>query len=119
MDYEITNSRTGQVVAARAKMASAPLTRMKGLLGRRSMAPGEAIILRPAGSIHTLFMLFALDVVYLDSDDRVVKVVPDLVPWRFSAARKAHTTVEMAAGATAGMDLAPGDQLSFKPLGDA
>ena len=117
MDYVITNGRTGQVVAEKAVLASSPLMRMKGLLGRASMPPSEAIILRPASSIHTLFMRFALDVLYLDREDRIVKVVPNLVPYRFSAAKKAHTVLEMTSGATAGMDLQPGDQLLIVPGG--
>ena len=115
MDYVITNARTGQLVAERAVLASNPWTRMKGLLGRASMPASEAIILRPAASIHTLFMRFALDIIYLDREDRVVKVVPNLVPYRFSAAKKAHTVLEMTSGATAGSDLQPGDQLLIEP----
>jgi uncharacterized membrane protein (UPF0127 family) len=116
MRYEITHSRTGAVVAGNAVLADSPLSRMKGLLGRRSMPAGEAIILRPASSIHTLFMRFALDVIYLDREDTVVKVVPDLVPWRFSAAPGARTVIEMAAGATKGLGIESGDRLVLSPL---
>ena len=116
MDYLITNSRTGQVVANPAVLASSPLMRMKGLLGRASMPVNEAIILRPASSIHTLFMRFALDVIYLDRDDKILKLVPNLVPFRFSAASKGHTVLEMASGATSALDLQPGDQLLMAPL---
>jgi uncharacterized membrane protein (UPF0127 family) len=116
MNYLITNSRTGQVVANPAVMASSPLTRMKGLLGRASMPANEAIILRPASSIHTLFMRFALDIIYLDRDNKVLKLVPDLVPYRFSAGSKAHTVLEMTSGATASMDLQRGDQFLFEPV---
>jgi uncharacterized membrane protein (UPF0127 family) len=116
MRYTITHSRTGAVVAADAVLADSPLSRMKGLLGRRSMPANEAIILRPASSIHTLFMRFALDVIYLDREDTVVKVVPDLVPWRFSAASGGHTVIEMAAGATKGLGIEAGDRLVLTPL---
>ena len=74
MQYRITNARTGQVVAGRAELAQSPLKRMKGLLGKKGLAPDEAIILRPASSIHTVFMRFAIDVIYVDRDNKVVKV---------------------------------------------
>ena len=119
MDYEITNTRTGQVIAARALMASAPWTRMKGLLGKKSLPADEAIILKPASSIHTLFMRFALDIIYLDREERIVKLVPNLVPYRFSSAKGAHSTIEMASGATNGLDLQVGDQLALRPVGGA
>jgi hypothetical protein len=74
---------------------------MKGLLGRRALATGEALLLRPCSSIHTFFMRFAIDVVFLDRDGRVLKVVEHLVPWRASWCRGAREAIEVAAGATA------------------
>jgi uncharacterized protein len=111
MQYRITNARTGEVVAEHADLAQSPLKRMKGLLGKKGLALDEAIILRPASSIHTVFMRFAIDVIYVDRDNKVVKVVRDLVPYRFSAAKGAKTVIEMMTGATNATDLQPGDQL--------
>jgi len=113
MQYRIANSRTGQIVAEHAELAQSPLKRMKGLLGKKGLAPDEAIILRPASSIHTVFMRFAIDVIYIDRDNKVVKVVRDLVPYRFSAAKGAKTVIEMMTGATTTTDLQPGDQLTM------
>lgn len=118
MYYEIKCDRTGEIIASRARMASAPLTRMRGLLGRKSLPFGEGIILRPASSIHTLFMRFAIDVIYLDAADRVIKTVPNLVPYRFSSAPKARTTVELASGALSGLHLEPGTLLRFCAIQD-
>jgi uncharacterized membrane protein (UPF0127 family) len=117
MAYRITNARTGEVVSDNATMASSPLRRMRGLLGRASLPGKEAIILRPGSSIHMLFMRFAIDVIYIDRNDRVVKVVRGLKPWRFSAARGAHSTIEMMTGATDGVSLEPGDQLRIEQDG--
>ena len=111
MLYRIANARTGQIVAEHADLAQSPLKRMKGLLGKKGLAPDEAIILRPASSIHTVFMRFAIDVIYIDRDSKVVKVVRNLVPYRFSSAKGAKTVIEMTAGATNSTDLHPGDQL--------
>ena len=113
MRYIIKNTRNGQVVAGDAVLAANPFSRMRGLLGRAGLPPGEAIILRPASSIHTAFMRFAIDVVFLDKQNGVLKVVADLRPFRLSAARGAGSVIEMAAGATAKLDLMQGDALTI------
>jgi hypothetical protein len=86
---------------------------MRGLLGRDELPRGEGIILRPAGSIHTFFMRFPIDVVFLDRDDRVVDVEPELVPWRTAKRSGAKTVIELPAGTTAEVGLQPGEQLSW------
>lgn len=118
MIQRIVNSRTGAEVAARAILADSPFTRMRGLLGRRSLPLGEAIILRPACSIHTIGMLFSIDVVFLNRDDVVLKVVPSLSTFRFSAARGAHTVIEMPGRALVDLDVKVGDKLTFAPDSD-
>lgn len=89
---------------------------MRGLLGRASLAPGEAMLFRPAGSIHMFFMRFAIDAVFLDRDDTVVKIVPDLRPWRLAAARRAKSVLEIGAGECAARGLAVGDVLQTAPV---
>jgi uncharacterized membrane protein (UPF0127 family) len=116
MKQRIVNTRTGEVVADRAILADNPFTRMRGLLARRSLPAGEAIILKPASSIHTMFMLFSIDVVFLDRSDVVLKVVPNLSTFRFSAARGGHTVIEMAGKALADFDLEVGDRLTFEAI---
>ena len=117
MDYAIINERTGGTVVERAALLASPWARMKGLLGRRVLAPDEAVILRPCSSVHTAFMRFTLDVLYIDSERRVKKGVTSLKPFRASGARGAHEAVELAAGALAGAGLQVGDQLTFRPNG--
>ncbi len=116
MDYRIVNQRTGEELASRAHLASDPLSRMRGLLGRRGLPAGEAIILRPGSSIHTFFMRFSLDVIYVDRDGAVVKVVRDIPPFRLSSARKARDTIELQAGALDGRDIQVGDMLFYEVL---
>ena len=84
---------------------------MKGLLGKRGLAADEGLLIRPCSSVHTYFMRFSLDIVFIDRERRVVKVVRSLRPFRFSGARGSHVVLEMAAGALAEADLAKGDQL--------
>ena len=61
------------------------------LLGRRSLPSGEGILLRPAASIHTVFMRFSIDAVFLDDDLRVVAISHDLRPWRAARSKRGAT----------------------------
>ena len=99
----------GTVVCARCELAVTPLTRMRGLLGRSSLAADEGMFFRPAGSIHMFFMRFPIDAVFCDRDLRVVAVARDLRPWRTARARGAKAVVELAVGAASGLEA--GDQL--------
>jgi hypothetical protein len=86
---------------------------MRGLLGRRGLESDEGILLRPAGSVHTAFMRFPIDVVFLDADLTVKRVVANLPPWRTAAARRARAVLELRAGEAARRSLEPGDTLEI------
>jgi uncharacterized membrane protein (UPF0127 family) len=101
----------GGVVCERCTHAASPFARMRGLLGRSDLPPGEGILLRPAGSVHTAFMRFAIDVVFLDRELRVLAVEADVPPWRTRARRGAKAVLELAAGEAARASLAVGDRL--------
>ena len=106
----------GRVVCERCAVADRALARMRGLLGRSSLPAGEGILLRPASSVHMAFMRFPIDVVFLDRDGAVVKVVPELAPWRVAGARGARDAVELAAGEAARRGIRVGERLR---LGEA
>ena len=84
---------------------------MRGLLGRSRLDEGEGLWLEPASSIHTWFMRFPIDAVFLDSDRVVVKVVAELRPWRASSRRRARAVLELPAGEAARRGLSPGTAL--------
>ena len=84
---------------------------MRGLLGRDGLAQGEGLLLKPCGSVHTFFMRFPIDVVFLDRELSVVAVRPEVVPWRTVGARGAKVTLELAAGEAARLEIAPGMEL--------
>jgi len=109
---EVAVSRLGAVVCERCSVAESPLTRMKGLLGRNELPAGEGIWLRPCGSVHTAFMRFAIDVVFLDREGRVVRVVGGLRPWRAVGARGSPSVIELAAGECERRGIAEGDVLA-------
>ncbi len=109
---QVTNKTKGTVVASRTRVADSIPTRFWGLLGRRSLPDGHGLLLRPSSSIHTAFMRFAIDVVFLDKENRVVKVVPELKPFRMAGCwRGAHSALELPVGGAAAGEVEQGDQL--------
>ena len=104
----------GRLVCERCVVADTPWTRFRGLLGARSLPTGEGLLLRPAPSIHTFFMRFAIDVVFVDRDLRVLRVVERLGPWRFAGCRGAHAALELPAGEASASGIAPGDRLDLR-----
>lgn len=104
----------GAVVCDRCGMAEATLARMRGLLGRDGLEPGEGLLIHPAPSVMTFFMRFPIDVVFLDRDRRIVKIVRALRPWKIASARKAVAALELPAGAAERVGLRCGMSLVFE-----
>jgi uncharacterized membrane protein (UPF0127 family) len=102
----------GTVVCEHCLLAETMFARMRGLLGRSGLSSGEGILLRPAGSVHTAFMRFSIDVVFLDREDRVWKVAADLRPWKAAGCKGARTVLELPAGEAARRGLRPGVSLT-------
>ena len=95
---EVRNSTRGTVLGMRVELAGSGGVRRKGLLGRDGLGPGEGLWIVPCESVHTFFMRFAIDLVYLDRKQRVRKVRSAVGPWRLSACLTAHSVLELPAG---------------------
>jgi uncharacterized membrane protein (UPF0127 family)/CheY-like chemotaxis protein len=89
---------------------------MWGLLGRRQLPAGEGLLLEPAPAIHTAFMRFSIDVLFLDAYMRVIKIVESLPPWRSVAARHARAVLELSAGEAARRGVRMGDRLDIQEV---
>lgn len=112
---QIANLTKHTELASNASAASSFWQRLVGLLGRRSLPVGEALLLQPCRSVHTLFMRFAIDLVYVDTQMTVVKTVHGLRPFRVSGAlRRAHAVIELPAGALLRSATGVGDQLEVR-----
>src|SRR5436190_15660640 len=111
--------QSGVVVCESCAVADRPLARMRGLLGRKSLAPGEGLLLTPERSIHMWFMRFPIDAVFLDRDLSVVSVREGLRPWRMASCRVARSVLELPAGTCRRHAIRPGDRLSLTEAGDA
>ena len=82
----------------RVTVATTTWARLRGLIRRPSPAAGHALLLRPAASIHTCFMSYPIDVVFLDVHGRVLSVHHAVPPWRARAQRGARAVLELRAG---------------------
>jgi uncharacterized membrane protein (UPF0127 family) len=105
----------GAVLCERCVVADSMVRRMRGLLGRRELPPGEGILLWPASSVHSWFMRFAFDAVFVDRDFTVLRIAADVKPWRARSHRGAHAVVELPAGECEQRGLAVGARLAAEP----
>jgi uncharacterized protein len=101
--------RTAQALCDRCRVARTHRARLRGLLGRRELGPGEGLLLPSTWSVHTLLMRFPIDVVFLDRDMRVLSIRGGLRPWRASFHRGASGVLELAGGECERVGLVEGD----------
>ena len=101
----------GDVVCRRCTVAERPLDRMRGLLGRRELPADEGMLLRPASSIHTWFMHFPIDAVFLDDEMAVIATRRELSPWQMARTPRAHAVLELPAASCDLHRLGPGERL--------
>ena len=85
--------------------------RSRGLLGRKGLEPGEGMLITKTGSIHTFFMAFPIDAVFLDKELRVRRIVPGLRPYRIAWKSRSRSVLELPAGAAAGAGIEVGSRL--------
>jgi uncharacterized membrane protein (UPF0127 family) len=109
--HTIVNARNGRIVADRLTAAFDSSSRRKGLLKQDSMPDGAALIIAPSNAIHTFFMRFAIDVVFVAKDGRVLKTRAAMPAWRMAASLRAFAVIELPAGTLGLADLKRGDQL--------
>ncbi|MGD0914728.1 MAG: DUF192 domain-containing protein [Terracidiphilus sp.] len=118
---QITNLTRRSVLATCLEVADQGETRMKGLLGRDHLSPGEGLWILPCEAVHTFWMKFPIDLVYLNRRNQIRKLRSNVPPWRLSACFSAHSVLELAAGTIRGTQTQLGDTLEFMsvPLGVA
>lgn len=105
----------GRIVAARVTKADDAASRSKGLLGRASLSADEAMWIVPCPMIHTFFMKFPIDVLFLRRDLTVARVIENLKPWRLSPwVLSAHSVLELKGGVLRG-SVRAGDLLEMRP----
>jgi hypothetical protein len=111
----VTNLTRGTVLATCLELADSGPKRNKGLLGRKALAAGGGLWIVPCESVHTFFMQFSIDLVYLDRNNTVRKVRESVPPWRLSACLSAHSILELPSGVIRATRTERGDRLEFAP----
>ena len=117
--YCIRNPLRQSTLATRAQVARGFLPRMRGLMGRPSLPEGEALLLLPESSIHTFFMRFPLDVLYLSRDFEVLRATHEMAAWRVGPlyTKGCHAILELPPGTIAATQTQVGDRLALDPIG--
>lgn len=104
------------VLAETAEVADTFWKRLKGLMFRPSLPPGDGLILQPCRQIHMMFMRFPIDAVFLDGENAVIKCYSQLSPWRGLTGyhSRAVKVIELPAGTVEKHDVKQGDKLLFE-----
>lgn len=110
---EVRNVTRGVVLAAETLVARTSAERRTGLLKHQALPQGQGLWLAPCEAVHTFWMKFAIDVLFLDKKRKVLKVRHCVVPWRMTACLRAHSVLELPAGTCRTSGTVPGDQLEF------
>jgi len=107
----LVDERTQHVIARSVELALTRRTRRVGLLGRTRIDASAALVLAPCCTIHTAFMQFPIDVLFVDRHGRALRVVHGLKPWRAAMSARACAAIELAAGMAKQHGIEIGDRL--------
>ena len=105
------NEGKGTTVANDLRIATSIWSRFWGLMGRRQLPEGQGLLIDPCSSIHMFFMRFPLDVIFLDKEGKVVKIVEDIKPWRMAMGGGGKMALELNSGAASQAQVEVGDKL--------
>ncbi len=95
----IINQSKNKILADRAALAKGLFERVKGLLGKNELKPGEALVIPNCNSVHTFFMRFPIDLIFLDKRNNVVKIIRSMPPFRITKVYfKASLVIELPSG---------------------
>ena len=116
LKVQVRNQTRDTVLGTSVDMADTSEKRRTGLLKHKRLAAGEGLWIVPCESVHTFFMKFPIDLVYLDKSRKVRKVRKAVPAWRMSACLTAHSILELPAGTIAATGTEKGDQLEIEKL---
>jgi uncharacterized protein len=113
---QVQNTTRGTTLAECMEVADTSAKRNKGLLGRKTLNAGEGLWIIPCESVHTFFMQFSIDLVYLDRKKSIRKLRHGVPPWRISGCLTAHSVLELPAGTLQNTQTKMGDVLVFSVI---
>ena len=112
---ELINERTRKPLARDVTLAETRKERRRGLLGRDHLEADAALMIVPCAAVHTAFMQFPIDLVFIDRDGFAVRIASRVRPWRIAVELRARAVIELPAGRLDNCDLKPGDRLYLAP----
>jgi uncharacterized membrane protein (UPF0127 family) len=113
--FEIVVARTNTLVATSVEEVAGRWQRFRGLMLSKDLHDNRGLLIRPARGIHTHFMRFPIDLIYLDERNRVVKIRSDMPPWRIDPFHAA-AVIEVAAGLADAGGVRIGDEIVLRPF---
>lgn len=102
MALALINTTTNCRIATHVDIAHTRRARRRGLLGRRYMDSGTALVLMHSWAVHTAFMKFPIDLIFIDRHGRAIHIVQAMRPWRAAISIRAQAVIELPAGALRG-----------------
>jgi uncharacterized protein len=115
MKKKLLNLTRQTLIAEAIAVAEGPGERAKGLLGHKTLPDGEGLLMEPCESIHTFFMRFPIDVIFVDAQNRIIKLYHALKPWRISGVYfRAKYCIELPAGTLAAAKTEQGDSIKLE-----
>jgi uncharacterized membrane protein (UPF0127 family) len=109
--FKVVRAKDNLTVVPNCGIAKTPWSRIRGLLGKSELAPGHGLMIDPCNQVHTFFMQFPIEVIFLSSKNEILKM-SHLPPWRISSlVWKARRVLEIPSGTIANQKLGVGDQL--------
>jgi uncharacterized protein len=110
----LIDATDGRVVVPDLELAIDSRTRRKGLLGRDGLATGAGLIIAPSNAVHTFFMRFPIDIVFLDRSGTVLKIRHNVPARRVAVSATAHAVLELPAGTAAVQGVSVGQKLALQ-----
>ena len=115
MGKQALNVTKNTVVASQVRMADNYFSRLMGLMGKPGLPPGEGLWILPCSDIHSCFMRFEFDAVFVDKQHKVLHLMESMKPWRISKfVRGGHAVLELPAGAIAASGTVIGDIIELR-----
>jgi uncharacterized membrane protein (UPF0127 family) len=108
----IINITKNKIIAQKSRIARNTFTRFIGLMGRKSLVTGEALVLYPCSGIHTYFMRFSIDCIFLDQNNCVIHIIRNLKPWKITPIiHNSRTVIELPGNSLSELDAELGDKI--------
>lgn len=113
--FRYINGTSNEMIAYKVFTADNFLQRLFGLLFKNPLNDGEALLIRGCTGIHTIGMRYSIDVVFIDESGKIISVIKDIPPWRFTPNIKgARSVIEFRSGFLRDKSLGAGDRIIFE-----